>query len=75
MAFTYRQKVQELNTELSYRKRVYSRLVADGKMKQSTADVRMNILAAIISEDIGPKADEERKAAAAEAEQREPKLL
>lgn len=71
---TLQAMTQELNTELSYRKHVYSRLVSEGKMTQATADRRMNILAAIIFM-LQPGADFERAEAAAAKEAAEPRLL
>lgn len=69
-----RTMLQELNTELSYRKRVYSRLVSDGKMTQANADRRMNVLAAIIFM-LQPGAELERAEEAKAKEAAEPSLF
>jgi hypothetical protein len=44
MTFSAGQKRAEAEKEVNYRKRVFARLVAEGKMLQSQADYRLAIM-------------------------------
>jgi hypothetical protein len=47
MRFTTEEKLDELRTELRYRRRVYARLVVQGKMSEADADHRLAIMTEI----------------------------
>lgn len=47
---TFRDKEQCARRELDFRKRVYARRVAEGKMKQADADHEIEVMAAILSD-------------------------
>lgn len=47
MSFTAAEKADEAKKEVSYRRRVYARLVGEGRMKQADADRRISIMEAI----------------------------
>lgn len=43
-AFSNAEKLAEVEREIAQRKRVYARLVAQGKLRQATADKQMEIM-------------------------------
>lgn len=45
--FTAEQKADEVKREVAYRRRVYARLVEEGKMKQTAASERIAIMVEI----------------------------
>jgi hypothetical protein len=57
--FSLRDKREALDRELSYRRRVFPRLVANGKMYQHTADQQIAIFEAI-REDYAKQEQSER---------------
>jgi hypothetical protein len=59
MTFTFEQKLAAVVREIMYRKRVYARRVAEGKMKQALADEQIAVMKAI--------ADDYEKAVATES--------
>jgi hypothetical protein len=58
MTFTAQQKLEAVERELGYRRRVYERLVDQGKMKRETSEREISIFEAI--------AEDYRKLAAGE---------
>jgi hypothetical protein len=65
MMFTAREKATEARREEGYRRRVYARLVGEGKMKGHDADQRIALMQEIA----------EDYAALAEAEEKKQRLL
>lgn len=47
MSWTVEDKIKEIERELRYRRFVYEKLVADGRMKRAVADKQIAILEAI----------------------------
>ncbi len=58
--FTYREKMQCAQREVNFRRYVYAKRVAAGKMKQADADKQIAIMESIAA-DYGVLADEEEK--------------
>lgn len=58
MTFTAEQKLKAVERELKYRRRVYTRWVADGKMTQAFADEQIAVFEAIRIEYVGAEAAE-----------------
>jgi hypothetical protein len=56
MTFSAKQKKAEALRELGYRRKVYTRLVAEGRMKGHDADIRLQIMAEI-ADDYSREAD------------------
>jgi hypothetical protein len=65
MMFTARDKATEARREVGYRRRVYARLVGEGKMKGHDADRQIAIMEAIAAD----------YAVLAEAEEKKERLL
>ena len=59
--FTNRQKMQCVQRELGYRRFVYAKRVADGKMKQAKADEEIALMEEISAE-YGAAAEQDDKA-------------
>jgi hypothetical protein len=50
MAFTFEQKLAAVVRETSFRRRVYARRVAEGKMTQKLADEQIAVMEAIAAD-------------------------
>lgn len=50
MTFTFEQKLAAVKRELTYRRRVYSRRVGEGKMTQALADEQIAVMEAIVAD-------------------------
>ncbi len=59
MSYTEQQKLDAIERELGFRRRVYARRVTEGKMTQRMADEQISIFEAIAA-DYQPKAAGER---------------
>lgn len=68
--FTYRDKMRECQREAGYRRFVYPKLVASGKMRQAEADKRIAILEEMAL-DYGRAAEKQERAEKAQ----EPELI
>lgn len=55
---TITDKLRCAERELSYRRRVYARLVANGKMTRALADRELELMAAILDDYLQMEADE-----------------
>lgn len=58
MTFTSEQKRKAVERELKYRRRVYPRWVADGRMSQKHADEQLPVFEAIRIDYVGAEATE-----------------
>ena len=50
MTFTFEQKLAAVKRELAFRRRVYDRRVAEGKMTQKLADEQIAVMEAITAD-------------------------
>lgn len=60
MTITAKEKFETAKREVAYRRRVYARLIANGRMTQQKADREIAVMQAIADDYAGPAQAEDR---------------